>query len=49
MVEKVKEIYDKTRHVEIMINLKNTFYVNREMKDIMIDFYLIKRNHPFIF
>ena len=27
-----------------MINLKNTFYVGKERQDIMIEFYLRKRN-----
>ena len=29
-------------------NLKNTFYEDKKMQDIMIEFYQIKRNHSFI-
>ena len=35
MVVKVKESFEKTRHVKKMTNLKNTFYVDTEMQDIM--------------
>ena len=38
MIVKVKEKFQKTRHV------KNIFYEDNEMKDIMKEFYLIKRN-----
>ena len=38
MAVKVKESFEKTRQV------KNTFYVDKEMQDIMKEFYLIKRN-----
>ena len=41
MVVKEKEYFEKT-------NLKNTFYEEKEMQDIKIDFYLIKRNPSFI-
>ena len=30
--------------LKIMINLKNMFYVDKEIQDIMIEFYQIKRN-----
>ena len=48
MVVKVKEKFEKTRHVKKMINLKSTFYEDEEMQDTMIEFYLMKRNHSFI-
>ena len=38
MVVKVKEKFEKTRHV------KNMFYGDKEIKGVMIEFYLIKRN-----
>ena len=38
MVVKVKENFEKTRHVT------NIFYEDQEMEDITIEFYLIKRN-----
>ena len=44
MVVKVKEYFEKTRHVKKTINLKNVFYVDKEMQDIIIEIYLIKRN-----
>ena len=30
--------------LKIATNLKNTFYEDKEMRDTMIEFYLIKRN-----
>ena len=44
MVVNVKESFEKTRHVKMTTNLRNTFYVDKEMQDIMIEFYLVKRN-----
>ena len=38
MSPKVKEKFEMTRQV------KNTFYVDKEIQDIMIEFYQIKRN-----
>ena len=38
MIVKVKEKFEKTRHV------KNIFHEDKEMTDIMKEFYLIKRN-----
>ena len=38
MFVKVKEKFEMARHV------KNIFYVDKEMQDIMIEYYLIKRN-----
>ena len=38
MVVKVKEKFEKTRHG------KETFYEQKELQDIMIESYLIKRN-----
>ena len=35
MIVKVKKI-EKTRLVKILINLKNTFYDQKEMQDIML-------------
>ena len=40
MVVKVKENFEKNRHVKILINLKNLFYVEEKMRDFMIGFYL---------
>ena len=50
MVVKVKEKYDMTRHIEKMINLKNTIYEEKEMEHNMIEFCLIqeKDNKSFI-
>ena len=39
MVVKAKEKFEKTRNVKKMINLKNRFYEEKEMEDIMIKFY----------
>ena len=44
MVVKVKESFEKTRHVKNNKKLKNTFYVVKEIQDIMKEFYLTKRN-----
>ena len=44
MVVKVKESFEKLDTSKIMTNLKNTFYVDKEMQDIMKKFYQIKRN-----
>ena len=45
MVVKVKEKLEKTRHVKNNDkSKKNIFYEDKEMQDIMIEFYLIKRN-----
>ena len=38
MVVKVKEFFEKTRQV------KNTFYVDKEIQDIMKKYYQTKRN-----
>ena len=40
MVVKVKEYFEKTRHVKLTTNLKGTFYVDKEIQDIMKEFYL---------
>ena len=49
---KVKEYFEKTRHVKTIDKSKNIFYVDKEMQDVMNEFYLIKRNlinyHNFI-
>ena len=34
--------------LKVTANLKNTFYEDKEMSDIMMEYYLIKRNPPFI-
>ena len=34
--------------LKITTNLKNKFYVDKEMQDIMNEFYQIKRKHNFI-
>ena len=44
MVVKVKEPFEKTRFVKIPTNLKNTFYEEKEMQDIMKKHYQINRN-----
>ena len=44
MVVKTKEWFEKTRHVKKMTNLKNFSYEDKEIKEIMNEFYLIKRN-----
>ena len=44
MVVKVKDSFEKTRHVKKTTNQKNAFYVERETQNIMNDFYPIKRN-----
>ena len=44
MVVKIKENFEKTRHVKKTTNLKNTSYVDREMQDIMNEYYQTKRN-----
>ena len=44
MVVKVKEYFEKTRLIKITINLRNTFYLDKEIQDIMKKFFQIKRN-----
>ena len=45
MVVKVKEKFEKTRHVKNNDkSKKNIFYKDKEMQDIIVEFYLIKRN-----
>ena len=44
MVVKVKEYFEKTRQLKTTTNLKNTFYEDKEILDIMKEFYQIKRN-----
>ena len=44
MAVKVKESFDKIDTSKITTNLKNTFYVDREIQDIMKKYYQIKRN-----
>ena len=44
MVVKVKEFFEKTRHVKNNDKSKNMFYVEKEIQDIMNDFYLKKRS-----
>ena len=39
MVVKVKEKFEKTRHVKIMISLKYILYVDKEMQDIIKEYY----------
>ena len=44
MVVKVKEPFEKTRHIKNNDrSKKNTFYVDKEMLDIMKKYYQIKR------
>ena len=44
MVVKVKESFEKLDTSKTMINLRNTFYEEKEMQDIMKKYYQIKRN-----
>ena len=44
MVVKVKEYFEKTIHIKKTTNLKSTFYADKEMQDIIKEFYQIKRN-----
>ena len=44
MVVKVKETFEKTKHIKKMTNLRSASYVDKEMQDIMKKFYQIKRN-----
>ena len=44
MVVKVKESFEKTRHVKKMTNLKSLYYVDKEMWDVMKKKFQIKRN-----
>ena len=44
MVVKVKQYFEKTKHVKKTINLKNIIYEDKEIQDIMKNYYLIKRN-----
>ena len=37
----------KTRHGKKTTNLRNIFFVEKEIQDITIEFHLIKRNHSF--
>ena len=48
MVVKVKEKFEKTRHVKNNDKSKNTFYVEEEMKDITMEVHQLKRNHSFV-
>ena len=42
MVVKVKEFFEKTRHVKNNDKSKNMFYVEKKIQDIMNEFYLKK-------
>ena len=44
MVVKVKEYFEKLDMLKIMPILKSLNYVDKEMRDIVNGFYLIKRN-----
>ena len=44
MVVRIKESFEKTRQVKKIINLKNTFYEDKETQDITKKFYQTKRN-----
>ena len=45
MVVETKEKFGKTRHVKNNDKFKNIyFYEEKEMQDIMMEYYLIKRN-----
>ena len=39
---KVKEFFKRLDKLKIMTNLKNTFYMDKEMQDIMKKYYEIK-------
>ena len=43
MVVKVKEYFEKTRSMKKMTNSKNTFYEDKEILDIMKEFYQTKK------
>ena len=40
----MKDYFEKTRHVKISDKSKNTFYENKKIQDIKIEFYEVKRN-----
>ena len=42
MVVKSKEYFEKTRHMKKTTNIRNTFYVDKEIQYIMKEFYQIK-------
>ena len=44
MVVKVKEKFEKTRHIKKMTNLKSVYYEERKTQDIMKKYYQKKRN-----
>ena len=41
---KIKNPLKRLDTSKIMINLRNTFYVEKEMQDIMKKFYVVQRN-----
>ena len=47
MVVKVKNFFEKIRHAKKNDKPKNTFYEDKEMQDIMKQFYLLKRSPLF--
>ena len=44
MVVKVKEYYEKTRHVKNNDKSEKTFYEEKEIQDVMGKYYQIKRD-----
>ena len=48
MVVKVKQKFEKTRLVKNNDKSKEQILRGQKMLDIMVKFYPIKRNHPFI-
>ena len=44
MVVKVKENIESLGILKIRVKVKNTFYEDKEMQNIMIDYYLRKEN-----
>ena len=48
MVVKVKKNMKRQEILKITTNLKNTFYEEKEMLDITIEFYQIERYHSFV-
>ena len=44
MNRKIKEKFERLEMFQTMINLKHMFCEEKEIQDIMVEFYLIKRN-----
>ena len=44
MVVKVKEKMRKSDMLKMMLNPKNIIYEDKEVEDIIVEFYLVQRN-----